>query len=178
MNTDIFAAFQCDDLDAGQTESPPDNRGRLLTPTDAIRYALAGKSTITLVSTKTEKRFTYRITIAKDGADTFFVGLLMGDNNETDYKYLGRISRGLFWAGRKNLRPGDISPDAPSAKAFAWAWKALCRDVMPETLEVWHELRCGRCGLKLTVPSSVSQGFGPECINKIGFLNPCPAICL
>jgi len=167
---DIFQAFECDETFNTDAPKPkPNNRGRLLTATDATRYALAGKSTITLVSVKTEKRFTYRISIAKNGTDTFFVGVLTGENNETDYSYLGRISRGLFWQGRKATRPGDISADAPSAKAFAWAWKALCRGTMPESLEVWHESFCGRCGHKLTVPSSVSQGFGPECIGKIGF---------
>jgi len=142
-------------------------RGQLTTAANAMRYALAGKATITLVSRKTGTRFSYRVSANDDGT-CHFVGVLVGQNNETDYKYLGRISRGMFWQGRKVPRAGDIRPDAPSAKAFAWAWRAIVRGTLPEALEVWHESACGRCGRKLTVPSSVSQGFGPECINKIG----------
>jgi hypothetical protein len=35
-------------------------------------------------------------------------------------------------------------------------------------LEIWHEGRCGRCGRKLTVPESIHNGYGPECIHLIG----------
>jgi hypothetical protein len=145
----------------------PNNRGRLLTVADTLRYCEAGKATITLESLKTGKRFTYRIS-ANDDRTCFFVGVLTGADNESDYSYAGRISRGIFWAGRKAPRAGDVSPSAPSSKAFDWTWRQLARGIMPESLEIWHESFCGRCGRKLTVPSSVSQGFGPECIGKIG----------
>lgn len=147
--------------------APADMRGRLTTVESVKRYIFAGKATLTVVSEKTGNRFSYRISAAESG-DTYFVGLLTGADNESDYKYLGRISRGIFWIGRKNPRPGDIGPDAPSAKAFDYVWRALARGDMPAQCEIWHESHCGRCGRKLTVPSSVSQGFGPECINKIG----------
>jgi hypothetical protein len=35
-------------------------------------------------------------------------------------------------------------------------------------LEVWHEGRCAKCGLKLTVPQSIMTGFGPTCAKKLG----------
>jgi hypothetical protein len=156
-------------LDAPATapQAPANVRGRLLDAAAVTRFALAGKATLTLVSEKTGARFTYRISANNDGT-CHFVALLNGPDNESDYKYLGRISRGIFWQGRKVPRAGDISADAPSAKAFAWAWRAFMKGAMPDHLEVWHESHCGRCGRRLTVPSSVSQGFGPECINKIG----------
>jgi len=155
------SAFACD-----EPAKPARLRGQLTDAQDAERYTLAGKSTLTLVSTKTGNRFTYRISIAPD-ATCHFVGLLTGPDNGADYKYLGRISRGIFWAGRKVPRAGDISPNAPSAVAFSWAWQAIVKGTIPATLEVWHEGACGRCGRKLTVPASVAQGFGPECIGKI-----------
>ena len=148
-------------------EHAAETRGQLTSAADASRYALAGKATITLQSKKTGTRFTYRIT-ANDDATCHFVGVLTGANNESDYAYLGRISRGIFWHGRKVPRAGDISKDSPSAKAFDWAWRALAKGLLPDQLEIWHESYCGRCGLKLTVPSSVSAGFGPECSKKIG----------
>ena len=144
----------------------PDMRGRLLDPVDAERYTLGGKAIITLASLKTGTRFTYRVTAAPDGA-CHFVALLNGPDNTADYKYLGRIARSIFWAGRKSPRAGDITADAPSSKAFAWAWRSIVSGSIPSQLEIWHEGRCGRCNRKLTVPGSIKQGFGPECIDKL-----------
>jgi len=149
--------------------------GMFETASDAARYIRAGKATITLVSMKSGKRFTYKITAAKDQetgkiTDTLFVGLLTGADNNTSYSYMGRISRDVFWAGRKVPKPSDVSKDAPSTVAFSWAWRQLLQGKLPEQLEVWHEGSCGRCGRKLTVPESIKSGFGPECINKIGGL--------
>jgi hypothetical protein len=133
---------------------------------DALLFMQAGNATVTLASKTTGNRFTYRIRGAEDGSDTFFVNLLRGPDNTSDYQYLGRISRGIFWLGRKNPRPGDISAEAPSAKAFDWTWRRLAKGELPNSLEIWHEDRCGRCGRKLTVPSSIASGLGPECATR------------
>jgi len=151
-----------------------DFRGRFTTAADARQYLRAGKATVTLVSKTTGARFTYRVNVptnretgepATDG--TLMVSVLTGPDNTGDYQWLGRVSREIFWVGRKNPKPGEIRKDAPCAKAFAWAWQMLLRNEIPEQLEIWHEGRCGRCGRKLTVPTSVAQGFGPECIHHV-----------
>jgi len=134
----------------------------------ARAFLLGGNATVTLVSTKTGTRFTYKIR-ANDEGDVFFVSLLSGPDNESDYRYLGRIARGVFWQGRKVPKPGDVGADAPSSLAFKWAWERLCKGVMLDSLEIWHEGRCGRCNRKLTVPASIASGFGPECAGKVGF---------
>ena len=104
---------------------------------------------------------------ATDG--TLMVSVLTGPDNNSSYTWLGRVARDVFWVGRKNPKPGEISKDAPSARGFQYAWQALLRNYIPEDLEIWHEGRCGRCGLKLTVPESVARGFGPDCAAKLGF---------
>ena len=144
------------------------NTAKFSSAADAKAFMLAGKATVTLVSKKTGTRFTFKVSMADDG-QAHFVALLNGPDNEADYKYLGRIARDIFWAGRKVPRGGDITPDAPSSRAFAWAWKAIVQDTLPEQLEVWHEGRCGRCNRKLTVPSSIASGMGPECAGKSTF---------
>jgi hypothetical protein len=171
--TDFFAGL---DSDLDQAETKPkfqaiettngDMRGNFNNAIDAVAFMSAGKATVTLVSKKTGNRFTYRITMSEDKL-CHFVALLSGPDNTSDYQYMGRISRGVYWHGRKIPRPGDISRDAPSAKAFDWTWRALARYTMPEQLEIWHEGRCGRCARKLTVPSSIERGFGPECAEKM-----------
>ena len=152
-----------------------DMTGQLTTADDAKRFIMAGKATVTLVSKKTNARFTYRVVAARDKDTgelspdgTLFVGLLRGADNTADYSYVGRISRDVFWPGRKYPKPHDVGPNAPSMLAFKWAWGQLAHGVMPEMLEVWHEGACGRCGRKLTVPSSIASGFGPECIKHVG----------
>ena len=159
------AADAADDAIA-HLDASVDMRGRLTNAADAIAFMTAGKAIITLVSTKTGARFTYRISASDDGT-AYFVGLLNGPDNTADYKYLGRISRGVFWLGRKVPKAGDISRDAPSAKAFDWSWRVLARGVLPAELEIWHEGRCGRCARVLTVPASIARGFGPECAGRV-----------
>lgn len=143
-----------------------DMSGRFTDAATALRFMRAGNATITLRSKATQTRFTYRLR-ESDDKQCLFVGLLNGSDNESNYKYLGRISREVFWAGRKVPRDGDIGKDAPSSRAFAWSWQKLVSGTLPEQLEVWHEGSCGRCGRKLTVPESIASGFGPECRGKI-----------
>ena len=156
-------------------DQPASFRGQFTDAASALRYISGGNATVTLQSKKTGARFTFsvraptdKVTGKRDGSGTLFVGLLNGPDNETNYKYLGRITaEGHFWIGRKNPRPGDLDRNAPSAKAFDWTWKNLNRGIFGDQLEIWHESKCGRCGRKLTVPASIASGFGPECINHI-----------
>jgi hypothetical protein len=141
-----------------------ENTGKLLNASHARAFALAGNATLTLVSLKTGTRFTYRIRKGDD--DVWFVNMLNGPDNEADYKYLGRVDHQLrIWIGRRTPKPYDISPEAAGAKAFVWFWNRMMQDQPFDGLiEVWHEGRCARCARKLTVPSSIESGFGPECV--------------
>ena len=162
---DHFAQFN-DDVNDAPSKEPVHAHGdkaMFVSAVDARQFILAGKATITLVSKKTETRFTYRINASKDGGVNF-VSLLTGSDNENSYSYFGYIRRGVFFGGGAKAK---VSKEAPGAVAFAWAWMRLSKDILPETLEVWHEGRCGRCGRKLTVPSSIASGIGPECASKM-----------
>lgn len=124
-------------------------------------YILAGNARVTLVSPKTGARFTYRVRRPRNGKDVRYVGVLTGPDNEADYAFLGTIlADGRF----SPSRDGAVSGDAPSARAFAWAWERLRAGRLP--CEVHHTGRCGRCGRTLTVPESVATGLGPECAQK------------
>jgi len=147
------------------TTEVTDFRGRFTDVDKLVRFAQAGKSTLTLKSTKTEKRFTYRITESEDGRK-FFVALLNGPDNENDYQYLGFLDWGKYVHGSKS----KVSKTAASVVAFTWAWNHFAKGRIPEGLEVWHEGRCGRCNHKLTVPESIETGFGPECSQIMGLV--------
>jgi len=136
---------------------------QLKTRDEAVQFIQAGNAVFTLVSKKTGARFTYKVTESDDGK-LFFVGVLTGPDNTSDYSYLGIIRAGVFMQTAKSR----IWPGAPSYDAFAWFWKQLDKPALPDTLEVWHEGRCGRCGRPLTVPESIERGIGPECASKVG----------
>ena len=133
---------------------------------DVLTFMLAGNSRITVTSRKTGKWFTYKVN-QKDndfGRKTpHFVSVLIGPDNNTDYMYIGFISStGDFMAGRKG------KPDAESYKSFEWMYNMMRnRDEIHPMLEVRHEGRCGRCNRVLTVPESIDNGIGPECIKHI-----------
>lgn len=134
---------------------------------DARAFALGGNATFTIVSKKTGTRFTYRVRKPRSEGDNLphFVGVLTGSDNENDYTFLGTIfSDGNYRPGRKST----ISPTAPSAKAFAWFWEHVNDADLSAKLDVYHEGRCCRCGRRLTVPSSIEAGIGPECAGKEG----------
>jgi hypothetical protein len=148
------------------------------TMADAVRFITAGKATVTLVSKKTGTRFTFKVQVPKDAPDAErasapkFVKVLTGSDNETAYAFLGtlfppneRFPKAAFRISQK----ARISPDAPSARAARWLFEAIAegRDVT-DVCEIWHEGKCGWCGKKLTVPSSIAAGYGPDCLGYVG----------
>jgi hypothetical protein len=144
-----------------------------LTSAQAIgKFCLAGKAHITLVSLKTQARYTYKIT-GKDDGKVFFVSVLYGSDNESDYSYLGCIFPGeegkparFRWTKKSKLQPDDVR-----VKAFDFMWQRVEHgEQLPEQLQVWHEGKCCRCARLLTVPKSIASGIGPECAGKLGFV--------
>ena len=135
-----------------------------LTTMEAInRFVFAGNSTFTLRSYKTGTRFTYKVE-ASDDACCHFVTVLVGPDNSSNFKYLGRFVGPDFIHDRKER----ISKDAPSAKAFQFFSGCLRKGKMHVALEFYHEGKCGRCNRKLTTPASVLTGIGPECAEIMG----------
>jgi hypothetical protein len=154
-------------LDTLQTPSDetPGPRAEFVDASLAVPFLVGGNAIVTFESRKTGARFTYRIRLAdpRQGGDReppHFVSVLTGPNNGHDYDYLGAIFQKKVYVHGKTSR---IAADAPSAVAFAWAWRHLSAGKMPEGLAVWHEGRCGRCGRRLTTPRSLATGLGPVC---------------
>ena len=134
---------------------------------DIHDYALAGRGVVTLVSEKTSARYTFKITQAHDKATgeaqaRWFVHLLTGPENTTDYTYLGMLDAGGF-----RTTKATKAPDSLSVRGFAYFWKHMVAGTMPPQMKIYHEGRCGRCGRALTVPNSILTGIGPECAKKM-----------
>ena len=137
----------------------------------AYEYVLGGHGSITVVSKKTGKRYTY--TFGQKEDSPVFVRAKYGAEYE-DTVYIGCI--------RDNGKPLDtpfyLCKDDrvikhPACKTFAWIWGHIlhgARTSDPELLdhiEIWHEGKCGRCGRSLTVPESIAAGIGPVCAERI-----------
>ena len=148
------------------TEATVQNAGQLVTSGQFLDFIFAGRATVTIVSGRTGKRYTYKVAKAKDSDSMFFVSAMIGSDNETDFAYLGFIKRPyraapcVLMAGKKG------KPDDVRFKGFAYVLERACRDEMPGDAIVYHEGKCCRCGRKLTTPESISSGIGPECAKK------------
>lgn len=131
----------------------------------ALQFIEGGNSIVTLRSTKTGVRYTFRIRRSDDGK-LFFVSFLTGSNNESDYSYVGIIRD----EERTDLRltaKSKLTADSLPVRGFRYTLGALIHGLLPPGVEIWHEGRCGRCGRTLTVPESLASGFGPECAQKV-----------
>lgn len=134
---------------------------------NARAFILAGKAIFTLVGK--EARYTFKVQRKEASAEypeTWFVHLLTGPENTSDYTYLGMLDSqaGAVRLTRKSAYKDDSAP----VLAIRWALARIWADKpLPAPAQILHAGRCGRCGRLLTVPSSIASGFGPECIGKI-----------
>lgn len=160
------AASQVTNEDAGlvtDDEAVEEMRGKLLSSPDRYNFILAGHATFTVVNTETSNRFTYKVQTPKGKETPHFIKVLVGPSS--DYAFIGTIFDKLTF---KRGSRSSISESAQSVKVFTWFWKRLMDGKMPESIEVWHEGRCGACGRALTVPESIERGIGPICAMKSG----------
>lgn len=118
------------------------------------KYITGGRATFTLVSKKTEERFTFKVTKKKE-TGVCFVRAKIGQS----YRYLGVIfCDGNYAHGKKS----DIHQGALVARAWEWFWK---HKESPQ-VEFLPSGQCCCCGRKLTTPESIALGIGPECARK------------
>ena len=140
-----------------------------LTNLDDIRaYTLGGRATLTLVSAKTGTSFTYWVEMKEGTDDFFFVSLLTGPENTSDYLPCGTIRKSFSgsWVYRTNdsaLR--WVRLDSPSQVGFAWFIRQLNGKgtEISNQVEVWISSHCSVCHRKLTAKQSIAAGMGPKC---------------
>ena len=138
---------------------------KIMTDPAAIRvFTLAGNAVLTLRSARTDRHYTYRITVCGDKPHLFFVAVLT-DGGDGTYTYVGTLTMngGFLLTSRSRF-----TPDAPCVRAFRYFYDHVLVDgVVPPGLEVRHEGRCGRCGRGLTDPDSIDRGIGPICAGLV-----------
>jgi hypothetical protein len=128
-------------------------------------FVFAGNAIFTVMNTDTKNRFTLKVKKHKEN-DIFFVSVMTGSDNYTSYTFIGTYFPNK---GYKKSYKSKIGSDAMSAKMVQWFFNSFINNQKKyETIKVYHEDKCGRCGRKLTTPESVKSGFGPECIKLVG----------
>ncbi len=148
----------------------------IIDPAEAKPLILAGNAYFTLRSKVTGVRYTYRVYMSKKararGELIYYVNMLYGRDNNSDYKYIGGIYSDAGF--KHDARNSTLTKEAPSVIAFDWFWRRVIKDKNEkacELIEVWHAGRCMRCGKLLTDPISISAGMGPDCRNSMIYVS-------
>ena len=131
----------------------------------ALEFITAGNCTFSLKSLLTGKHITYTCKLEeKFGVPELIVRYLSGSDNERSYSFLCKIVKreGIL----KIIKGKNVSEDQTSYKSFKFVFRNLMLSIRMNNLEIWHSGTCCRCGKKLTVPSSIESGYGPECFDK------------
>ena len=134
-------------------------------------FVTAGKAIFTVKSV-TGEHYTFQVN-KKEASDryreTFFVSLLTGPDNTSDYTYMGMLNPMTFLASP--TRASKLTTDSKPFKVLDWALTKIWNNSsLPEGYEIYHEGRCCRCGRLLTVPESIESGIGPECAKIMGLV--------
>jgi hypothetical protein len=131
----------------------------------SIDFFEAGKAIFT-VSNPIGDHYTYKITKKEKGP--FFVALLTGPDNTSDYTYLG-----IYHPGKRSITltaKSKFTETSTPVRVIRWAI-IMIKDGkgLPRGYTIRHEGRCCRCGRMLTTPESIERGIGPECMKKSGW---------
>lgn len=133
---------------------------------------LAGDSTFTIACPDNEHR-TYRVKhrpAEGKWREMWFVSMLTGSDNETDYSYLGSLNThtGQLQLTAKSKLPADSFPVRLLNRVLARIWSDDLAAVEVHGYKVHHAGKCCRCGRKLTTLASCELGIGPECAKEMG----------
>lgn len=142
-------------------------------------FVTAGKATFTLevaseFANKNNLNPHYTFSVKKKPAsmqypETWFVSMLTGRDNETNYSYLGILSpnNGEVHLTQKSKLKDDSMVVKLLRKSLKRIWENQTEEITKAGFDLHHEGRCGRCGRKLTVPESIKTGLGPECAGRV-----------
>jgi hypothetical protein len=141
-----------------------------------MEFIKAGKAIFTVDNGK-GTHYTYKVTRKEDKGKVFyFVNLLTGPDNTSNYTYMGMLVDDHLWnrqAIQKNLpsrvyckmtKASKYNTDSKPVKVFNWAMDVVMKhNELPQGYSILHDGRCARCGRTLTDPESIKTGLGPVC---------------
>jgi len=138
-----------------------------ITPAQFRNFIFAGRSVFTLENTETGNYLTFKVKQVKkdkkviDGL--FAIECKTLGDSDHGYKFLGFLNttenkfRRRFW-DHKFI----------GYTTFFWLLRNLeVLEKFTDKLAIYHEGRCCKCGMPLTVPESIDSGIGPECNKRM-----------
>lgn len=115
--------------------------------------------------------YTYKL-LHKEASDRWpecwMALILTGPDNCADFTYLGKLSEGQVVTTQKSRSFDGSWPLLILNRVLACAVSDTLEEIERNGWRIMHEGRCCVCGRKLTVPSSIDSGIGPECAAKGG----------
>lgn len=135
------------------------------------RFILGGQAVFTVVSKRSGARRTFRVRKGEDVTGTgvphgYYVDLLTGPNNDSDYRYLAYLFQGIDGL---RVKPNREQWGFDSHLILAWMVRLInVKDQARFELqaEFHHAGRCCVCGRTLTTPESIELGIGPICAGR------------
>ena len=139
---------------------------------DIEKFIFAGNCTFTMFNSRTGKHLTYKVQKLKPHKkkpgttdDVWFISALTGSNNEDDFAFIGSIRFPNAVCSYNHSAKAKLPKD--DLRSISFAWFAQNINALPDSIRVFHEGTCAKCGRKLTVPESVKSGYGPSCYRSI-----------
>jgi len=138
-------------------------------------FILAGKATFTLKIPADfakmhgcKEHYTFRVDFVPANGkygDTWFVKLLSGPDNTSDYQLFGMLdpSTGSMTLTRRTTMTNESWPVKFARRIFARVADDSLDVIFDAGFSIMHAGKCGRCGRKLTTPKSLEIGLGPTC---------------
>lgn len=133
------------------------------------RFIFGGNAIFSLANNDKGTHFTYKVTCKKQpGRTVYFVSVLSGPNNMSDYSYIGYCTSDKavqIWTKKEATQYTD---NAPSVQAFNWLLNRISyclayKKPFPAFASFYHVGNCCKCNRPLTDPVSVQLGIGPIC---------------
>jgi hypothetical protein len=137
----------------------------------SLDFIKAGKAIFTVDNGK-GTHYTFKVT-KKDPevgskwekyGPSFFIGLLTGPDNTSDFTYMGMLK----WEGGRPIckltKASKFQEETTAVQVMNFALRvAWGSQQLPDGYSIRHAGLCGRCARQLTDPVSLELGLGPIC---------------
>lgn len=131
-----------------------------------VRFFEGGDAIFTVSNTKGE-HYTYRIS-KHDPKKPFYIYLLTGPDNMSDYTYMGVYNP--LYRTAVITKASTYNLESLPVRVLQWAIHMVAsKTAFPTGYSCCHEGRCCRCGHRLTTTESIERGIGPECAERSGW---------
>jgi hypothetical protein len=137
-----------------------------ITPEQFINFIFAGRSVFTLENKESSNYITFKVKEVKKNYKVipglFSVECKVLGDNDYGYKFLGFLNTEKKEFSRRYRDHSFIG-----YKTFFWLLRNLENLGRFDKLSIYHEGKCCKCGMPLTVPESIDSGIGPECNRRM-----------